>query len=324
MCAKFYAITVPLSIKAFALVLFLVLAEKKAVAQADTCCVSQDADSICLSPNIARQRKKIAVYSATAAYVGAVTALNFAWYDNFPRSNFHFFNDNREWLQMDKFGHFTAAGKIVYNGYYALTWTGINKKRSIWYAAGTSMLCLTTFEVFDGFSSEWGFSWGDMGANLAGTAFTTLQLLKWRELKFNLKFSFHKTKYPQYRPELLGRNHAEQWLMDYNGQTHWVSFSPWAWSKNPKAPRWLCLAIGYGAEGMTGGFANPASQNGQPIPHFTRYRQYYLSLDIDLSKVRTRYKFLSTVFLLLSNVKIPFPAVEFNSVKGIQLHPFYF
>ena len=32
----------------------------------------------------------------------------------YPKSKFHFINDNREWLQMDKFGH---AMTSYYTGY---------------------------------------------------------------------------------------------------------------------------------------------------------------------------------------------------------------
>ena len=39
--------------------------------------------------------------------------LNYLWYKKFPRSKFHFFNDNAEWLNMDKLGHATTAYNIA-------------------------------------------------------------------------------------------------------------------------------------------------------------------------------------------------------------------
>ena len=51
---------------------------------------------------------------------------------------------------------------------------------------------MTTVEVFDGFSSEWGFSWGDMLANTTGTTLYISQELLWKEQRIVPKFSFHK------------------------------------------------------------------------------------------------------------------------------------
>jgi hypothetical protein len=55
----------------------------------------------------------------------------------------------------------------------------------------------------------------------------------------------------QYRQtNVLGSSLAEQMLKDYNGQTYWLSVNLHSFYKNPK---WLNLAIGYGANGMLTG-----------------------------------------------------------------------
>ena len=50
--------------------------------------------------------RRTTVYISEAA-IGGLTllALNQMWYADFERSKFHTFNDNNEWLQMDKMGH---------------------------------------------------------------------------------------------------------------------------------------------------------------------------------------------------------------------------
>jgi hypothetical protein len=53
------------------------------------------------------------------------------------------------------------------------------------------------------------------------------------------------------------------------------------------------------------------------------YRQYYLSVDFDLSAIRTRSKVLQTLFFLVNTIKIPAPAVEFSR-KGLTFHPLHF
>ncbi len=40
-----------------------------------------------------------------------------AWYSNYPQTNFHFFNDNNEWKQVDKVGHAYSAYIESYGKY---------------------------------------------------------------------------------------------------------------------------------------------------------------------------------------------------------------
>jgi hypothetical protein len=64
--------------------------------------------------------------------------------------------------------------------------------------------------------------------------------------------------------------------------------------------------------------------NGQPAPEFRRYRKVFLSLDIDLTRIRTRRQWLHTVLSTLNMVKIPFPAIEYNPGGTLRFHPFFF
>ena len=63
------------------------------------------------------------------------------------------------------------------------------------------------------------------------------------------------------------------------------------------------------------------------------YSQFYLSLDIDLVKIKTKSKFLKSVFSVINFIKIPAPTLEINPdfklllEKGEQykfddIHPF--
>jgi hypothetical protein len=57
---------------------------------------------------------------------------------------------------------------------------------------------------------------------------------------------------------------------------------------------------------------------------FPRYRQVYLSLDIDLSKIKTKSKAVNTLLRTINFIKIPSPTLEFNSLNQIKFHPFLF
>jgi hypothetical protein len=264
------------------------------------------------------------IITAATLYAGSMSTLYQLWYKNYPQSNFHFFNDNNEYLQMDKMGHFTTTYYISKLSYNTLRWTGLNETRSVLYGGGIGIAYLTVIEILDGFSKEWGFSLGDMTANTLGSGIFVGQQLTWKEQRIQLKWSYHQTQYAQYRPDLLGRNLGQQWVKDYNGQTYWLSANIKSFlKKESKFPAWLNLAVGYGAEGMTGASGNSYTYNGMNIPTFTRRRQFYLSGDIDISRIKTRSKTLHLVLNALSFIKIPFPTLEFSQGK-VTAHPLYF
>lgn len=267
--------------------------------------------------------KRMAIVGSTEAvlYAGSLVGLNELWYKNYPRSSFHFFDDNREWLQMDKVGHATTSYYIGKVGIGMLKWCGVNRKKAIWYGGMLGSLYQSTIEILDGYSTEWGFSVGDFAANTAGSFLVVGQELAWDEQRITLKFSFQKSEYAAYRPNLLGKATVENILKDYNGQTYWLSFNLASFmSKDTRFPSWLNVAIGYGANGMTGGNFNPPyiDQNGDQI-NFDRYRQFYLSLDADLTRIKTKSKFLKTLFNTIGFIKIPAPSLEFNQ-RGVSGH----
>ncbi len=241
--------------------------------------------------------------------------LNELWYKGYQTKNFHFFNDNSEWLQMDKFGHAYTTYQLGWAGIQTLRYAGVKEKNAIWLGGMIGSFYMTTIEMFDGFSDGWGFSWGDMAANTSGTLLCIAQELAWKEQRFQLKFSFYPGPYAKYRPNVLGKTFAEQIIKDYNGQTYWLSCNLSSFiKKETKFPKWLNVAFGVGADGMTGGHENIVIVEADgSTRNFTRKRQYYLSLDADLTRIKTRSRLLKKVFRVVNIIKIPFPALEFSS-----------
>ena len=280
-------------------------------------------DSIA-SDTLYRKRLIAVTLTESVLYTGSMTGLYSLWYKDYPQSGFHFINDNREWLQMDKFGHVTTSYYVGKIGYGSLRWAGLSEKKSVWYGGLTGLAYLTTVEVFDGFSAEWGASAGDVAANTLGAALFIGQQLAWHEQKVVMKWSFHATDYAQYNPGQLGSNLPQRMLKDYNGQTYWLSANLNSLVfRQTNFPKWLNIAFGYGAEGMTGANGNPDVINGQPIPYSERYRQFYISPDIDLSRLPVKSKTLKLILNTIGFIKIPMPAVEFNK-KGVKLLGIYF
>jgi len=272
-----------------------------------------------------KKRLHAVIAVEASAFAGSMFLLNEAWYKDYPRSSFHFFNDDSEWLQMDKMGHATTSCTIGTAGYYTLKWAGVDNTKAIWYGGCLGSVYMLTIEILDGFSSQWGFSIGDFTANTLGSAVFVSQQLAWNEQRIKLKWSYHQSNFSQYNPNELGSGITQTWLKDYNGQSYWLSGNISSFlKKDSKFPKWLNIAIGYGAEGMTGATHNPDTLNGKTLPSFTRYRQFYLSPDIDFTKIPTKSKFLKAVFYALNFLKFPAPAIEFSKTKKFVLHPFYF
>lgn len=265
-------------------------------------------------------RRNAVVISEIALSSTALIGLNELWYADFKRSKFHTVDDNAQWLQMDKVGHVFTAYQMGRQGANLLNWSGVSKKNQLLYGATLGFGFLTAVEVLDGYSSEWGFSWGDVGANALGTGLYISQELLWNEQRIDVKFGFRQSPFAALRPDKLGESFMEQVLKDYNGQTYWLSFNLHSFFKQSKIPKWLNVAFGYGGEGMLSGLEDADNQLLTTIP---RYRQFYLSLDVNLSNLSTNSALLKTIFNIFNMIKIPFPALEFNK-NGAVFHLFHY
>jgi len=268
------------------------------------------------------KRRNAVVISEVA--VGGLTllALNQLWYADFERSSFRTINDNSEWLQMDKIGHAFSSYQLGKFGADALRWTGVSEKNQLLYGATLGFGFLTAIEVLDGFSQEWGFSWGDFTANAAGTGLYVGQQLLWKEQRIAIKYSFRRTQYASQRPEKLGNGFSEELLKDYNGQTYWLSANLHSFFRQSKIPKWLNVAFGYGVDGLLSGNEDYIVNNA--LIKQNRSRQFYLSLDVDLTKIKTKSNTLKTIFSIFNAIKVPFPTVEFTDKNSIKLHYIYF
>lgn len=257
------------------------------------------------------------------SYSISMTGLYSMWYKDYPSTSFHWFDDHKEWLQMDKTGHYYSSYMLTKIADAGFEWSGVSHKNAVLLGSGVSFISMSGIELFDGFSAKWGASYSDMIANTTGICLYAIQELTWDEQKIIPKFSFHTTIYPQYRPDALGKTFPEKVIKDYNGQTNWLSFNLYSLTHCKKLPEWLNVSFGYGAEEMLGGMNNELSNGSIDISAYERYRQYYFSLDIDLSRIKTKSKLLKTTFQVLNILKFPFPALELNKY-GFKFHPIYF
>jgi hypothetical protein len=271
------------------------------------------------------KRGNVIIISSAVAYSGGMYGLYNLWYKQYPQSSFHFFNDTKEWMQMDKLGHVGSAYYIARWSGDVLKWSGVKNKKSAIIGTAVGYGFQLSIEVMDGFSKQWGFSAGDLTANTIGAGLYLSQELLWKEQRITYKISYHDTKYPQYNPNLLGSNFQEQLLKDYNGQTYWLSTNIKSFlNKESKFPSWLNMAVGIGAEGMVGAEVNLNEYNGKAVPNFYRQRYFYLSPDIDITRIKTKWGAVNALKKVFGFIKVPAPALRLSQDGELKGYAVFF
>ena len=309
-----------------------------------------------VTPEKTRLNKGAVITLATEGVIltSVLSSLYSSWYSGSETGGFHFYNDNKEWLQMDKFGHANTCYNLANVGYEALSMTGLDERRSIIYGAPLGLALMTAVEVFDGLSANWGFSWGDMTANLFGAGLFVGQQALWHEQRIALKYSYHNSGCSKYnvsnrltmeRDYIMGEDWFDRLYEDYSGITVWLACDVKSMFMNERSryPSWLGWAIGYGAEGMTGEYNNfePAGKSGTDdkwgrgweyapgqlayMSNDARQRRLFVAPDIDLSRIPCKNKNLKHILRVLSAIKIPTPTLEYRPGEGRMVwHWLYF
>lgn len=278
-----------------------------------------------------KNRIRLVTAGNIAGYGLAMAGFYSAWYKDYPQSGFHFFNDNKEWLQVDKVGHMYGAYIESKGSMEMWRWAGLPRKQRIWIGGLSGAVYQTVIETLDGFSAEWGWSWGDFTANILGSSLLVSQELLWDEQRVDLKFSFHRKDYGESMlntraDSLYGKNILNKMIKDYNGQTYWLSANLKSFFPKSNLPAWLNVAVGYGAEGMFGAEENRwKNSEGNYINRYDieRYRQWYIAPDINFTKIKTKSKFLKATFFVLNSFKFPMPSIGFSK-KGVEWNWLHF
>ena len=267
------------------------------------------------STGVNRKRLKTYIIGASAAYSAGLVTLNHVWYKDTERQSFRFFNDNAEWKQADKAGHAFASFYLSDLASRALASCNVGRRQADLIGALSGFLLTVPIEIFDGFSDGYGASAGDLIADAAGPALFLAQNVTWKEIRIHPKFSFQRTDYAARRPAVLGDNLLSEIVKDYNGQTYWLSFDV---DRFTPFPRWLNIAVGYGAHDMM--YARDVQNRRQG---FDPHRQYYLAIDFDLTAIRSRSPFIKALLYVANTLKLPSPTLELSR-RRTKFHAFYF
>lgn len=266
-----------------------------------------------------KSRKKAVLMGTGLVYTGTLLALNQLWYADYEKGELHSFDDSKEWLQMDKAGHVYSSylgGALCYE---AFRYARIEEKKALLYGGSMGFVFLSTVEIMDGYSENWGFSWSDVISNGLGAGLFISQQAIWQKQIFRMKFSYAASEYRKQNPELLGEKWNEAVIKDYNAQTIWLSGNLSDMGIDG-IPEYFNLAFGYGADRML----NADGSYFQEGIKRKAERQYYFSLDIDFTKIKTKHKGLKTLFYLANFIKVPSPTMEIREGGLSKFHWLFF
>lgn len=76
------------------------------------------------SDTLNTKRRNTLIITEAVAATTTLLALDQLWYSDYPRSGFHFTNDNNQWKQMDKMGHLMTSYYVGRVGANLLNWSG--------------------------------------------------------------------------------------------------------------------------------------------------------------------------------------------------------
>ncbi len=247
---------------------------------------------------------------------GGLVLLNQTWYNDKEKTNFHFNKDENGWGMMDKAAHGFATYHLTRFSTEALQWSGMSNNKSLLYGTIYGLGAITAKELMDAHVIEWGWSWYDYGFNIIGSGLYVGQELLWKEQRIQPKFSYNNSISKGVVTENVGDSYGERLFKNYDGQTFWLSFNLNSFAKTTYIPNWLNFSVGYGVDGYL------ENRNMTFVPQ--KSKSIYLSLDADLTKIKTQSHFLSTLFSICNTIKIPAPTIEFNSKRGTKGHVLYF
>ncbi len=237
--------------------------------------------------------------------IGLLTTI---WYKEYPKSTFHFFDDSKEWMQMDKIGHGYSAYQLSMVEFASWRWSRMNSKSAALVSSGIAWSYMLSIECMDAFNSQWGFSWSDLTANTLGAGLFLGQQLGFKEQRFQLKFGYKSSPYPPIRPNTLGANFPQRLLKDYNAQSYWLCIAPGTFFPESKFPKWIQLGFGYSIDGKIRGH-DDVYTDPNTLLTYQAHREYALSIDIDWAQLPIKKTWLKKLLKPLNAIKIPFPAV---------------
>lgn len=228
----------------------------------------------------------------TAFVIGHGFLNDLWWKGEYVPFHFNWRQDGQYAIGADKLGHqfMTCATTRAFDA--AFRWCGVDSTTSVVAGAGVAMAYQTYIEVRDGYSRDYGFSWGDVLANTTGALLPVAQRFVPALRPLDLQISFSPS-------DAFKRGEYGAIIDDYTSTTHWLSigvydYLPASWQA--WYPPWLNVAVGHSVANLDG------RGGGEHV--------VYLSLDWNFARLPGLPTWLRETLQLLHMYHLPAPAVR--------------
>lgn len=220
------------------------------------------------------------------------------------RSPWHSFNDwyNTD-MNVDKLGHVYMSQTYSNGLYHLLTWAQVRETPAMIWSASIAFLFQLEMEITDGFYRNWGFSWWDIAANAVGSIYPHVQRRSAIAQAISLKASYHPSR-------ILRERWSRNPIADYDGVTYWLSINPSRLlSRDGHSwwPRWLAVAVGYGAQNtMLGKGVYNSDEDNKGLGT----QEWYVGVDLDFRHLRSNSHWIQMILDFLTTIRLPLPTVR--------------
>ncbi len=247
---------------------------------------AQDSAGVTSKTNYTR----LALISGVTAgvFVYGYTVQNNMWWKG-EKSKFHF-NWDDDWknsLGADKYGHFFFGYLIT--SIYEETFAWADLEKNLLWAMIVSFSYQTFTELRDGFSKQYGFSWGDFTANAIGVSIPYLR----RQFNWLNYLDFKLSYYPSRRFKEGSNRYI---IDDYESTYNWISIDINKMLGVKILPAFMNIALGHGVKNLD--ISNK------------RTHEFFLALDWNLINLPGDSNFLLKLKKMLNFYRLPSPAVR--------------
>lgn len=232
-----------------------------------------------------------------ALYLGTGVAVHLYlqkawWYEQ--RGPFHIVYDWPYARSIDKIGHLYGTALLAHFFSAGFEASNLSIEDSYLYGGIAALTFQLYVETEDGFGPKWGFSPGDVIADILGATYSIGQYY-YPVLK---NFQFKHSYYPS--PKYLS-NETLNFIDDYEGQKYWLAFRmeellPESVAKN--WPDFLNLAVGYGVDKLDGRGGGDS--------------EFYFALDLDAEQIPLYGSFWQFLKNTLNYVHFPLPGIRIS------------
>ncbi len=273
--------------------------------------------------------KPIPIVVFTVAYSGIfvlqhIGQMSTIWKN---RGDFHFVEDGKYAMYIDKAGHFYGTFLSSYVLSQTLLECGFSYNWANAIGCFLGLGYTTYVEVLDGFSKDWGFCPSDFYADVGGALF----YLAYSYVPFFQNFTPKFMYLPPRWFNSKSRKPSSMFIDDYSAHTFWISIN--VHNLLPEKvkkyyPRWLDISVGFAVRNLCDPL-NPENkcnpQVSEPVyPYVWGNRKLIVALDFDLVKLLPDGSpFCNWLKQSFNFFKLPSPAIEFgNPTRFYLLYPF--